>query len=203
MVFSLTGCGTESSTESTAESSVKSVAESSTEGSSESSAENSTESNAESSEDDSSEDIVVYEAIFLDNDEISELFCSVRGETAPFENVTTDFHITTEFLPEDTHMDWYGETISVHITGYTVQDVEMEDGQMTSNEGFKAEVSSENQKLNEYLESLGKNYHITGAYKDAPKYTGYIDFSDAEPVDFTVTGTFGGYISSGEIDLGE
>lgn len=147
-----------------------------------------------------SENSVVYEAIFLDNDEITDLFTSVRGETAPFENVTSDYHVTTEFMPSEAHSEWYGEKVKVHITSYAVQDVTMDDGQTTANEGFKAEVTSEeNEDLNEYLKSLDKNYHITGSYKDGAKYTEYLDFSDGEPLDIYVTGTFGGYYSDGNI----
>lgn len=143
----------------------------------------------------------VYEAIFLDNDEISNLFAKVRGETAPFDEVTRDFHVTTEYMPATTHPEWYGEKVTVHITAYAVQDVAADDGSTTSNEGFKAEVVSDNEELNEYLESLGKNYHITGAYKDGAKYTEYVDFSQGEPMDMTVTGTFGAGMSDNTIDL--
>ena len=146
---------------------------------------------------------VIYEAIFLDNDEITDLFTSVRGETAPFENVTKDYHVTTEFMPEEAHPDWYGEQVSVHITAYAVQDIEMDDGKMTSNEGFKVEVTSENKELASYLDALNKNYHITGAYKDGAKYTEYIDFSAGDPMDTYIVGTFGGYYSDGTINLGE
>ncbi len=145
---------------------------------------------------------VVYEAIFLDNDEISNLFTETRGETAPFDKVTKDFHVTTAFMPETAHSQWYGAKVTVHITAYAVQDVKADDGSTTSNEGFKAEVTSDNKELNEYLESLGKNYHITGAYKDGAKYTEYVDFSQGDPMDVTVTGTFGGSMSDGVIDLG-
>ena len=158
---------------------------------------------AENTTGDSQTSDVIYEGAFLDNDEIADLFASVRGEEAPFANVTKDYHVTTEYMPEQTHRDWYGETINVHITAYAVQEVAMDDGQMTSNEGFKVDVTSENEELNEYLQSLGKNYHITGAYQDGAKYTEYIDFSKGEAVDVSVEGTFGGYCSDGMLDLGE
>lgn len=146
---------------------------------------------------------VIYEAVFLDHDEITELFASVRGEAPPFDGVTKDYHVTTAFRPEEAHPDWYGEQVSVHITAYAVQDVKKDDGQTTSNEGFKVEMTSENEGLAAYLDLLETNYHITGSYKDAPKYTGYVDFSAGEPMDVYVVGTFGGYESDGTIDLGE
>ncbi len=143
-----------------------------------------------------------YEAVFLDNDEVQDLFTSVRGEEAPFENVTKDFHVTTAFMPEQTHPEWYGEAVTVHITAYAVQDVKTDDGDTTANEGFKAEVSCENKDLEAYLSSLDKNFHITGAYKDGAKYTEYVDFSQGEAMDVTLVGTFGCGHSDGTIDLG-
>ncbi len=144
---------------------------------------------------------VIYEAVFLDNDEIAELFASVRGEIPPFDNVTQGYHVTTEFMPEKTHFDWYGEQVNVHITTYAAQDVKTDDGQITANEGFKVEMTSENTESIAYLDTLDKNYHITGAYQDAAKYTEYIDFSVGEALDVYVMGTFGGYFSDGTIDL--
>lgn len=131
-----------------------------------------------------------YEAIFLDNDEISKLFADVRGE-APFEHVTEDFHVTTAFMPETTHPQWYGEKVTVTITAYKSQMLVDDHGNMTANEGFKAYVSSDNPELQAYLDSLNKNFHITGAYTDEAKYTENIDFSDGEKIEYTTTGTFG------------
>ncbi len=146
---------------------------------------------------DSEEATVVYEGIFLDNQEILDLFAKVRGEEAPYETVTKEFHVTTEFMPSEAHSKWYGEKITVHITKYKSAEIKMDDGNMTANEGFKAEVTSDNEKLNEYLKSLNKNFHITGSYKDGAKYTDQIDFSDGTVLDETVEGTFGGFYSDG------
>ena len=144
---------------------------------------------------------VVYEAIFLNNDEVRNLFVQARGETAPYANMTTDFHVTTAFLPETAHSEWYGQTVTVHITTYACGEAKMDDGNTTANEGLKAEVTSDNKELNEYLSSLNKNFHITGSFKDAAKYTNYIDFSQGEPFEATLTGTFGAYLSSGAQQL--
>ena len=145
----------------------------------------------------------VYEAIFLDNNEIANLFTSVRGEEPPYATVTQDYHVTTEFMPAQAHAQWYGEQVKLHITSYAAQDVQMEDGQTTSNEGFKVEVTCENAELAAFLESLGKNFHITGSYNDAAKYTEYVDFSQGKPLDIYVTGTFGGFYSDGKIYSGK
>ena len=144
---------------------------------------------------------VVYEAIFLDNDEVSNIFNSIRGDEAPFDKVTTDYHVTSAFMPESDHKQWYGSKVNVHISKYTIQEVKMDDGNMTSNEGLKVELTSENVELNEYLISLNKNFHITGSYKDAAKYTDSFDFSDGEDLDIDIEGTFGGFYSDGNIYL--
>lgn len=144
---------------------------------------------------------VVYEAIFLDNDEVSNIFNSIRGDEAPFDKVTTDYHVTSAFMPESDHKQWYGSKVNVHISKYTIQGVKMDDGNMTSNEGLKVELTSENVELNEYLISLNKNFHITGSYKDAAKYTDSFDFSDGEDLDIDIKGTFGGFYSDGNIYL--
>ena len=144
---------------------------------------------------------VVYEAIFLDNDEILNIFKAIRGKESPFEKQTTDFHITTAFLPESALDKWYGTKVNVHITKYCIQEVEAEDIGLTSNEGLKVELSSDNEEFNEYLSSLNKNFHITGSYKDAAKYTGLLDFTKGDNLDINVIGTFGGYYSDGNIYL--
>ena len=144
---------------------------------------------------------VVYEAIFLNNDEVQNLFVQARGETAPYANMATDFHVTTAFLPETAHSDWYGQTVTVHITTYACGEAKTDDGNITANEGLKAEVASNNEELNEYLSSLNKNFHITGSFKDAAKYTNYIDFTQGQPFEATLTGTFGAYLSSGAEQL--
>ena len=144
---------------------------------------------------------VVYEAIFLDNDEILNIFKAIRGKESPFEKQTTDFHITTAFLPESALDKWYGTKVNVHISKYSIQEVEAEDIGLTSNEGLKVELSSDNKEFNEYLSSLNKNFHITGSYKDAAKYTGLLDFTKGDNLDIDVIGTFGGYYSDGNIYL--
>ena len=53
------------------------------------------------------------------------------------------------------------------------------------------EVSSEDPEMQELLDSIDKNWHITGSYTTAARYTKYMDFSDADPVDFILKGTFG------------
>ena len=164
---------------------------------------NSTTAATESTEQSQEETTVVYEGIFLDNDEVTKLFAEVRGKKAPYKIVPEDFHVTTQFMPETAHPEWYGQKVTVHITAYAKQKVKMDDGKASANEGFGVELSSDNQELSEFLKSLGKNYHITGSSKDAAKYTEQLDFSKGAAMDKTMTGTFGGYMSDSTFDLGD
>lgn len=143
-----------------------------------------------------------YEAVFLNNDEIRDIFRQMR-ETPPFGRETKKYHVTTKFMPEKTHEEWYGESVTVHITSYKVQEISADDGKMTANEGLKAEMTSGNVKLQEYIDSLNKNFHINGSYRDSAKYTEKVDFSDGRQLDITVTGTFGCGHSDGTVNLGQ
>jgi len=113
-----------------------------------------------------------------------------------------EFHVTTEFLPSVTHEDLYGTEVSVHITGYKFGTVaDPKDGTISENEGFKVELQSENTEMQELLDSINKNWHISISYTIGGKYTELIDFSDAEPVNITLTGTFGRCDSNGKLML--
>lgn len=95
-------------------------------------------------------------------------------------------------MPDTTHESLYGAEVTVHITGYKYGTSKDEtDGSTSQNEGFKVEVTSENPKMQALLDSIDKNWHITGSYTTAARYTKYMDFSDADPIDFVLTGTFG------------
>ncbi len=157
----------------------------------------------ESTEQSQEEATVIYEGIFVDNDEVTQLFADVRGKKAAYKNVPEDFHVTTQYMPETAHPEWYGQKVTVRITAYAKQKVKMDDGKASANEGFGVEVTSDNQELNEFLKSLDKNYHITGSYKDGAKYTEQLDFSKGKAVDKTITGTFGGYMSDNTLNFGD
>ena len=143
----------------------------------------------------------VYEVVFLDNAQISDLFAQARGSNAALAKVPSDYHITTAFQPETAHPEWYGQTVNVHITTYAMQEVKMEDGTLTENEGFKVELTSDNEQLNSYLASLNKNFHITGSSKDAPRWTENIDFSQGQTFEANATGTFGAYMTDQTVKL--
>lgn len=144
---------------------------------------------------------VVYEAFFLDNEEILRLFSDVRGAEAPYEYLTKDFHVTTAYMPEEDMHEFYGTEVTVHIYAYQNGEVQADDGTMTANEGFFCTVNTENAEMQRYIDSLEKSWHITGSYaaKGGAKYTEYLDLTDAEKVDFSVKGRFGGVLSDGSI----
>lgn len=133
-----------------------------------------------------------YEGIFLSTEEVTDAFRSASDEFPRYPVVPERFHITTEYMPEKTHENLYGRKVTVHITGYKYgTSIDVTDGSTSENEGFKVKVMSEDPEMQELLDSIDKNWHITGSYTTAARYTKYMDFSDAEPMDLTLTGTFG------------
>lgn len=151
---------------------------------------------------DENDNSLVYEAFFLDNDEVTELFTKVRGMEAPYEKLTKDFHVTTAYMPEQDMSELYGTEVTVHIYAYKDGEVLADDGSMTSNEGFFCTVTSDNEEMQSFIDNTQKNWHITGSYKDGAKYTEYIDPSDATEVDISIKGRFGAGMSDGSIKLG-
>lgn len=144
---------------------------------------------------------VIYEAFFLNNDEILKLFSEVRGEKAPYVNMTKDFHVTTAFMPEKDMRELYGTEVTIHIYAYQNGQVPADDGTMTANEGFFCTITSDNAAMQDYVSHLDNNWHITGSYKDqgGAKYTSRLDLTDAQVVHYTVTGRFGGYLSDNTV----
>ncbi|MBQ6518082.1 MAG: hypothetical protein IJI14_05135 [Anaerolineaceae bacterium] len=60
-------------------------------------------------------------------------------------------------------------------------------------------ISSKNEEMQRLIDSYDRNWHITGSYTEAAKYTGQFDFSNAAPLDITLEGTFGLADSDGNI----
>ena len=143
-----------------------------------------------------------YEAVFLQKKEAEAAFRTVSGHFPSYEYVPDPFHITTQYRPETRHEDLYGTPVTVHITAYcsgTVRDPE--NGFLSGNEGFLVEVSSADENMQALLDSYDRVWHITGSYSGAAKYTNYLDFSNATPVDLTIEGVFGLADSEGAVTL--
>ena len=141
---------------------------------------------------------IEYEAIFLDNLQITGIFTEVRGEI-PYPLVTRDFHVTTSYMPEKDARSLYGREVEVKIIGYKNSAVTDDNGKETHNEGLKVELYPKDEEMEAYLSAHPANYHITGSYEEHAKYTKYFDFSDMQPYEYTVTGRFGGCLYSGTI----
>ena len=141
--------------------------------------------------------MIIYEAIFLNNEEVERLFALIRGEQ-PHTNKPKDYHVTMAFKPERTAERLYGKLVSIHVIGYKDAEIATHQG-MTYNEGFKVEISSTDPEMAKYIAENKSNFHITGSFEDKPVYTGFIDFKDAQPVDCTFIGKFGAFTSEGNI----
>lgn len=143
-----------------------------------------------------------FEGIFLSYDEVIDAAKKISDEYPRYSVVPKNYHVTTEFLPAVTHEDLYGTDVSVHITGYKFGTVTSpEDGITSENEGLRVELQSENTKMQELLDSINKNWHISISFTTGSKYTEYMDFSDAEPASITLTGKFGIHDSNGKLML--
>ena len=134
-----------------------------------------------------------YEAIFLDKDEVLKAFKQAAPDYPKNALTPPEFHVTTAFKPEEKHTSLYGTKVTVHITGYTSGTVYRDDGAgESSNEGFLVELSTDNEEMQELLDSYDKVMHITGSYSTEGYYTEFLDWSKMTPMDITLTGTFGG-----------
>ena len=143
---------------------------------------------------------VVYEAVFLDSNDVESVFEAIRGKLPPYEHVTQDYHVTTAFRPETDARALYGEEVEVRIIGYKAGEVAREDGVIVGCEGLKVELFSENEDMMNYLDNVGIAFHITGSYSDRAKYTGYMDFSDMEPMNVVLKGRFGAFLNGADYD---
>ncbi len=144
------------------------------------------------------EPYVVYEAVFLDTSEILEVFRNIRGEEAPYALTPEDYHITFAFLPPAASYELYGTKVIANGISYKAGDVQKDDGSLTQNEGLLVKLQSDDPEFRQLINSIHTQpWHITGSYSEKPKYTVQLDFSDAKPVMFAITGTFGAYMSDG------
>ena len=143
-----------------------------------------------------------YEAIFLNPEEVQEIFGMVSDNYPRYEFVPEHYHVTTQYKPEFRHENLYGSPVTVHITGYacgSVQDIQ--ENITSDNEGLRVELSAADKELQDLIDSIEKNWHITGSYSVGAKYTEQLNFSDATPVDITIEGVFGMDDSDGTVIL--
>ena len=79
---------------------------------------------------------VVYEAVFLDSQQVSDILLQIRGrEEAPYPNVSRDYHVTLAYKPEQYARSLYGQEIEVKIVGYKLGTLIDEDGKKRITKG--------------------------------------------------------------------
>jgi len=143
-----------------------------------------------------------YEAVFLDTEDVQKAFSTASDSYPKYEIVPDHFHVTVQYKPEPRHEDLYGTPVTVHITGYASGTVQDPQENMTSeNEGLQVELLSADEGMQALIDNTDKNWHITGSYTGAAKYTEQLNFSDSTPVDITLEGVFGVADSDGNIVL--
>lgn len=146
------------------------------------------------------EPYLVYEAVFLDEAEVREIFRSIRGEEAPYEYCPKEYHITVSYLPENPSTQLYGSEINANGSVYKAGDVLDDKGNTTQNEGILVKLVSDIPEFRQLINSTRTQvWHLTGSYSGKAKYTSRLDFSDGKPVSFVISGRFGGYMSDGTV----
>ena len=143
-----------------------------------------------------------YEAIFLDEKEVEAAFRRVSTNYPKFDIVPDAYHVTTAYKPECRHERLYGSAVIIHITRYAYGSVQdLQENTVSENEGFLVEVSSPDYQMQHLLNNINRKWHITGSYTTGAKYTRLLKFSDAVPIDITISGVFGIGDSDGKITL--
>ncbi len=134
-----------------------------------------------------------YESILLDKAQVVKAFKKANKDFPKYSVSPPEFHVTTEFMPAEHHDALYGTKVTVHIVGYTYGTVHDDEEDLDSqNEGFIVELTTDNEDMQALLDSYEKTWHVTGSYTEGGKYTEFLDWSKAKPMDITLTGTFGG-----------
>ena len=142
--------------------------------------------------------IVIYEGVFIDNtQEVLDIISKTRGDLEPYEHQKDDeFHVTVAYEPENPMLDKIGTKVDVHITGYDREVVHV-DGVEASAEALSVTLHTDDEALQQYFDKNGMNWHITCSYSLKPIYSKFMDFSDANMIDYVVTGTFAAYLGDG------
>jgi len=141
---------------------------------------------------------VYYEGVFVDDDQaVIELAKQMRGENTPFEKESIDFHVTVFFEPQEPFLEKLGTPVDIVFTGYARKAVDTEEYGTVYAEAFKVDLVTDDQELQAYIDKSIINWHITCSYSHIPRYSGHIDFSDALPVNVTLSGVYGAYLGDG------
>lgn len=137
---------------------------------------------------------VVYEGVFLNKDDVLAVAEKIRGSNPAYDKTVTEFHVTTHFLPDRPYKEVYGQNVTVHVIGYKAGEVKMEDGKITHNEALEVELESNDPLMKYCLFQSQEGWHVTLSYEDKAFYTNKMDYSDAQKVDYTLTGVYGAFL---------
>ena len=97
-------------------------------------------------------------------------------------------HMTIKVDPETVDEELFGENIRLRVIGYGIDE---------NNEGFLVEAYSDNEEIQRLIDTI-EIPHVTMSISTNAKHrnTRYLEFQPIEA--FEVTGTYGGYIRSGD-----
>lgn len=145
---------------------------------------------------------IIYEGFFsIDKGlQIESELIDIRNvyhiNSCPIQVPPSFYHVTTEFMPESLHEQWYGNTADVVVSGY-ISDDQVKNPRaddISQAEGFQVEsIRTESEELNSYLNQIVKKMHITTSYSRAAFDTNFADWSKGYPCHFCVRMIFGGF----------
>ena len=135
---------------------------------------------------------VIYEAVFLDEEEVQEIFAEIRGNPE-FAKTPRDYHMTTLYYPDEPATDLYGTKVRLHVTGYQSERFLDEKLHITGAEGLRVQLECDDPEFQEYFSQFNAQWHVTGSYMTEPVYTGLLNYRKAKPIDYTIDGVFGAY----------
>ena len=101
--------------------------------------------------------------------------------------------MTTLFYPAELVDHLYGIKVKLHITSYQYERFLDRNFHLTGGEGIKVEIICDNPELQQYLDKINGNWHITRSYMTDELYTSALNYAKGKPLDYTLDATFGAY----------
>lgn len=129
----------------------------------------------------------IYTAAFLNAGDVLKALDKINNKR--LQNIVKNFHVTFCYNPKYVNENLFGEKIIVKFIGY---------GNNLKNEGFLVELRSENNEINELVESI-EVPHITTSVAENEKAvnTKNLNFEKIEP--FELTAFYGAFCDNGDI----
>lgn len=135
---------------------------------------------------------ILYEGFFCcDSEKVKSAFNQMNP--ARLVKLPKNYHVTTEYKPENLHENLYGQKVKVRVLKYKKDEKLIYNEKETANEGFQVQIITHNLELHHILKTINKNWHITGSFNDCAVATEMIDFSDGVRCNFEFEAIFGGF----------